>query len=145
MLIRFIALADIYGEFCNMAFDEIHEPDYASWAQELGLNVFRVGQCVGPEFERDEEDDYGLLNSAVGHIARKAKPAIYEALKSEFGDDSLLFVSLWSTADYDNDESGKRKADAEIDWAEESYWILNTELTGEKQRAFNWVCQGFCS
>jgi hypothetical protein len=22
--------------------------------------------------------------------------------------------------------------------------MLNTELTGEKQRAFNWVCEGFC-
>jgi hypothetical protein len=64
-------------------------------------------------------------------------------LKQEFGDDSILFVSLWSTADYERDENGAHEK--EIDWTEEAYWVLNTELTGEKQRAFNWVCQGFRS
>jgi hypothetical protein len=72
------------------------------------------------------------VGRALSQLVEQAKPALYEALKAEFGDDSLLFV-----------EEVRASEDREIDWAEDAYWILNTELTGEKQRAFDWVCQGF--
>jgi hypothetical protein len=149
-MIKLIALADIYRGFCRQAFDESYDPEYAVWAREVNLNAFRVAQCVGPQFERDEEaDDNRLLDWALSHLIEEARPALYEVLKAEFGDDSLLFVSLWSTADYERNENGcddgevRASEHREIDWAEDAYWILNTELTGEKQRAFNWVCQGF--
>jgi hypothetical protein len=155
VLIKLIALADIYREFCDLAFNETHEQEHAVWASELSLELFRVAQCVGPQFECDEDaDNDTLLDRALCELVMQGRPAIYAALKAEFGDDSLLFVSLWSTADCEKDENdsdnGEQKskttdADAEIDWTEDAYWILNTELTGEKQRAFNWVREGFCS
>lgn len=152
VILKLIALADIYREFCQQAFDESYESEYTVWAGELDLNIFRVAQCVGPQFEREEEaDDQTLLDSAISRLVGEARPIIYDALKAEFGDDSLLFVSLWSTADFGRDEDrredGKPRADqdAGINWAEDAYWILNTDLTGEKQRAFDWVRQGFCA
>jgi hypothetical protein len=54
VIIRLIALADIYRKFCDLAFDEAYEPEYAAWADELNLEVFRVAQCIGPQFECDE-------------------------------------------------------------------------------------------
>jgi hypothetical protein len=155
VIIRLIALADIYRKFCDLAFDEPHEPEYTAWASELNIEAFRVAQCTGPQFERDEEADADtLFDQALCELVEEARPAIYEALKTDFGDDSLLFVSLWNTVDYEKDEgdgaseeqkSMRADVDREIDWTEDAYRILNTELTGQKQQAFNWICQGFCS
>jgi hypothetical protein len=155
VIIRLIALADIYRGFCHLAFDEVYEPEYTVWASELNLKAFRVAQCVGPQFERDEEADADtLFDQALSELIRGAIPPIYEALKTEFGDDSLLFVSLWNSVDYERDRddgeseeqrSARADVDGKIDCTEDAYWILNTEPTAEKQQAFNWVCQGFCS
>lgn len=128
VIVKLIALADIYREFCQQAFDETYEPEYTIWASDLDLNAFRVAQCVGPQFECDQEaDDQTLLDLALTRLVGQARPIIYSALKAEFGDDSLLFVSLWSTADFEKDEDrredGKHGADqdAEINWTEDAY------------------------
>jgi len=142
VIIRLIALADIYRKFCDLAFDEAYEPEYAAWADELNLEVFRVAQRIGPQFECDEETDvHTLVDQALCEL-------------TEFGDDSFLFVSLWNTVDDEKAESDgeierskstRAYEDCEIDWTENAYSVLNAELSGEKQQAFNWVCQGFCS
>lgn len=47
VLVRFVALADLYHEFCHLAWDEMYEPDYLAWADELNLSRFRIGQLAG--------------------------------------------------------------------------------------------------
>jgi hypothetical protein len=152
VIIRFIALADIYRNFCDLAFDEAHEPEYMVWADEMNLEAFRVAQCIGPQFRCDEgSDTEDLFDQALCELVEGSKKVIYGALKAEFGDDSLLFVSLWNTVEREKDEddiegrTSSARADGEIDWTEGSYEILNLELTGQKQQAFNWVRQGFSS
>jgi len=155
VIVRLIALADIYRKFCDLAFDEAYEPEYTVWAGELNLEVFRVAQYVGPQFEGDEgEDTENLFDQALLKLVEYAKSPIYQALKAEFGDDSFLFVSLWNTVDHEKNNGDGTSAQQkittvdegrEIDWAEDAYSILNVELAGQKQQAFNWVCNGFRS
>src|SRR4051812_25557705 len=51
VLIRLIALAQMYKDFCDLAFYEYHDSEHNKWADELGLSNFRIAQCVGSDFE----------------------------------------------------------------------------------------------
>ena len=111
-----------------------------------------MAQHVGPQFEGDEEEDTeNLFDQALLKLVEDANSTIYQVLKAEFGDDSFLFVSLWNTVEREKDENeieGRKSsasADGEIDWTEGSYEILNLELTGQKQQAFDWIRHGFSS
>src|SRR3990172_11861772 len=48
VLVRFVALADIYHQFCHLAWGEYYkpeygDPDYGDWADRLGLTPVRIG------------------------------------------------------------------------------------------------------
>jgi hypothetical protein len=168
VMVRLMALAAIYRDFCELAFGEIHEPEYTCWVDDLSLSTFRIAQCVGPEFHRDEDaDDAGLVESALLELMETARTEIHKVLLTEFGGDSLLLVSLWNTVDYGRDEdaelSGTESEDAgaEIDqggedqenqtqpavlihWRKDAESILN-DVTGQKLAAFNWIQEGMCS
>jgi hypothetical protein len=108
VLARLMSLAEIYREFCDRAWEERYDCELAVWASEIGLNRFRVAQCVGSTFEelsRDDEDE--LYRAALMLLAEQARREIYEVLIEEFGGESYLFVSLWNTVEFrreDNDE-----------------------------------------
>ena len=51
--IRFMALASMYGEFSEMAWDERFELEYVCWAEEIGINPFRIGKLVESNFNRN--------------------------------------------------------------------------------------------
>jgi hypothetical protein len=166
VMVRLMALAAIYRDFCELAFDEIHDPEYTWWADDLSLSTFRVAQCSGSEFVLHEDADDGeLLESALLELMETARSEIHKVLLAEFGGDSLLFVSLWNTVDYsrdedlepfENDDEGievKQDGDdrgnevrpaANIDWREWAESILNN-VTGQKEKAFNWIQEGMCS
>jgi len=75
------------------------------WADELCLSTFRVVQYAGPQFRADEDrDDECLLEEALMELMEEARSQIHVALREEFGNDSLLFVSLWNTLEYRRDE-----------------------------------------
>ena len=101
VMVRLMALAGMYRDFCELAFDEVHDPAYPLWADELCLSTFRLAQCVGSRFGADEgRDDQCLLEEALVELMEEARSQIHMALREEFGDDSLLFVSLWNTVEY---------------------------------------------
>jgi hypothetical protein len=165
VFVRLMALAGIYLDFCELAFDEIHDAAYTMWASDLCLSTFRVAQCVGPQFSKDEDaDDNQLLEDALRELMDKARSDIHEVLRSKFGDDSLLFVSLWNTVECERNELGmpvtRNSADVapessdqtnrevekgRIDWREDAGGILNCEITGQKLAAFTWIEQGMQS
>jgi hypothetical protein len=164
VMVRLMALAAMYRDFCELAFDEVHDPAYPLWADELCLSTFRVAQCVGSQFGADEgRDDQCLLEEALVELMEEARSQIHMALREEFGDDSLLFVSLWNTVEYwrdgdDGETEPKRagterqseckngpKENAEIDWLDDAGWILNNDLTGQKLAAHNWIVEGMRS
>lgn len=165
VMVRLMALAAIYRDFCELAFDEVHEPEYTVWADELCLSSFRIAQCVGPQFHDDEPaEEKKLLDGAISELLAEARSEIYEALRSEWGDDSLLFVSLWNTVEYQRNEPDSTWAEnpanvvpekggqsapsdqgGEIDWLEDAGYILNSETTWKKLAAFSWIEQGMQS
>jgi len=168
VMVRLMALAGMYRDFCELAFDEVHQPDYSLWADELCLSTVRVAQCAGSQFGADEgRDDQCLLEEALVELMEEARSQIHMALRKEFGDDSLLFVSLWNTVEHSRDEDdGERetepkprrsgteeqsecenspKQNAEIDWLDDADWILNNDLTGQKLAAHNWIVEGMRS
>ena len=166
VMIRLMTLAVIYRDFCELAFDETHEPEYTCSTNELSLSTFRVAQCLGSEFMLHEEaDDRELLESALLELMETARSEIHKVLLAEFGGDSLLFVSLWNTVDYSRDDDlepfendgedteAKQDGDgrenevrpaANVDWREFAESTLN-DVTGEKEKAFNWIREGMCS
>jgi hypothetical protein len=170
VMIRLLALAAIYRDFCEIAFDEAHEPEHVIWAGEVDLNRFRLAQCVGVGFHSDnKEEEKELVESALLNLMEKARAEIRDALLKEFDGDSLLFVSLWNTVDFrreedlepfENDDSDETESDleaatvtdksdgnqqpVEIDWFENADSILN-DVTGEKVAAFEWIDQGMPS
>jgi len=163
VMVRLMTLAAIYRDFCELAFDEVHHPAYTLWADELCLSTFRLAQCVGSQFDAGEDrDDKSLLEGALLELMEEARSDIHEALREEFGDDSLLFVSLWNTVEYKRDEEVREsesklvdsegetehehpKNNVEIDWLEDAYWVPNTEVTGQKLAAHEWITQGMHS
>jgi hypothetical protein len=98
------------------------------------------------------------FGSGADKLMEEARSQIHEALREEFGNDSLLFVSLWNTVEYSGDEGvcetnsklltreggtdEYAKGNGEIDWLEDADWILNTEVTGQKLAAHEWIAEG---
>ncbi len=105
VMVRLLALAAIYRDFCELAFDETHEPEHVIWAGEVDLNRFRVTRSVGFKFHCDnKEEEKELVESALLSLMEEARAEIRDALLKEFGGVSLLFVSLWNTVNYSRDE-----------------------------------------
>jgi len=166
VMVRLMTLAAIYRDFCELAFDEVHDPVYEQWAGDLGLGTFRVAQCVGAQFERDGvEEDNELLERALHRLMEEARAEICGKLRAEYGDNSMLLVSLWNTVEYWRPEdaptgrgqeinSADSKVDSamefgtvptRVDWKESAYSILNDEIAGNKLKAFNWIEEGMPS
>jgi len=74
VFVRLMALGGIYLDFCELAFEEIHDAAYTMWASDLCLNTFRVAQCVGSQFSKDEEaDDDQLLEDALRNLGGRTQ------------------------------------------------------------------------
>jgi hypothetical protein len=86
VMVRLMALATIYKEFCDLAWEEWDEPMYPVWTESLDIVPYRVVLCVGKDYARDlDGDECALLHSALTELVDQARPAIYDALTSESG------------------------------------------------------------
>ena len=56
-----------------------------------------------------------FLEGALLELMEEARSDIHEALREEFGDDSLLFVSLWNTVEYKLDEEVRESESKLVD------------------------------
>ena len=141
VLIRAMALGTIYREFCDLAFDDAWDTEYPIWADEMGLNSFRVAQLIGDEFKLDDDDDEsGLLESALYSLIDDERGDICKALCEGFDGESMLFVSLWNSM-YDEKSPEDDPGDDE-GFPESPEDVLNSNVTGEKLRAFSWINEG---
>lgn len=125
VLVRLITLATIYREFCEVAWEEVFEPEHSIWADELGISPVRVGQLLGSNQMVDDSDDSDLLETGLAHLIDQNRPEIYKALAAHFGGRTGIFVSLWKIVEFDEDE----------------YSMVN-EVTEDKGNAFQWIDQG---
>jgi hypothetical protein len=166
VLVRFVALADLYHEFCHLAWDEMYEPGYLEWADELNFSRFRIGQLAGlagvDEWPDDDEavDDDEVATTALVSLVHSARAEIVPALRAGFGGVEGLFVALWRSNRFEPEaasdaadtglEAGREGAEEEdydddeeeiVDEPETDEEILNN-VTGEKLRAYEWLAAG---
>jgi len=142
VLVRLGTLALMYREFCEVAFDESQGNfEWVQWDQ-LGIESSTLPQLAHTEIDSNEADggraedreegatdngdaDGDLdVDNALRQLSQRVRPEIYEALVDGFGDDSMLFASLWRTV------------------AHESLEDTVNYVTPEKGEAFSWICQG---
>ena len=57
VICRFLALADLYRDFCRIACEEECESDDADWAVSLDLGPFALGQLLGDDDRVELDDD----------------------------------------------------------------------------------------
>lgn len=95
-ILRFLALAGIYSDWCDVAWGEYSEPQYGYWSEYLDISAFRMGQLIGVEDDdgSEESDNASLVADALGRLADAARPEVVRALLAHFGNESGLFLSL---------------------------------------------------
>lgn len=103
--VRFLALADVYHDWCAIAWDENHSyEDILYAAEEFRFDPFRLGQLIGPKELFEECDStVELTNSAIGHLVISTRPEVVKAILRGFKRETALFVSL-----YNSNETNKR-------------------------------------
>src|SRR6266446_2051003 len=134
VVIRFLALAGIFSDFYEIAFSDGFEPEYLYLATGMGLTPFRLGQLVGsdPEWDNCNDDDlYSLLKT----LADNARNEVYPTLVLGFGHVPSLFISLWKTSQVLGDAEDRDEVDLDN-------YIVNRDLTPEKQQAYSWLTEG---
>ena len=143
VLIRAMALGTIYREFCDVAFDDAWDAEYLIWADEMGLNSFRVAQLIGndPEFSPDDDsDESSLLEAALYSLIDDERGEICKALCEGFDGESMLFVSLYNSMHHEKDQESDPDDIDESPPSPDD--VLNTNITFEKLRAFSWISEG---
>jgi len=99
-IVRFVTLAAIYHDFCELAWDESAWHEYAYWTEDLEISPFHLGQLIGqnPEWQ-DPDDNEILAEHAFRFLAERERNQIYKILIDCFGDVNRLYDSLLRTTD----------------------------------------------
>ncbi len=92
---RLLALAQLYLDWCSRADEQSEEDDLSSWAWELDIGTFRLGQLMSdyPGMKGDDDDD--LRGAALRRLAAKERGNVHNALLTGFEGENRLFLSLW--------------------------------------------------
>jgi 5-methylcytosine-specific restriction protein B len=143
VIIRFLALAGFYLEFCKVAWKENVKANYYSWVEALGfIHYYAIHHYAeelvssDSDWESFKDDDYQLDDSVFEKLADSVRPEVLSALLDGFGNISMLFISLWRT---NTPEIGGD--DEPDDCYETDDEILNYSLTPQKATALNWLNQ----
>ncbi len=143
VIIRFLALAGFYLEFCKVAWKENVKANYYSWVEALGfIHYYAIHHYAeelvssDSDWESFKDDDYQLDDSVFQKLADSVRQEVLSALLDGFGNISMLFTSLWRS---NTPEIGED--DEPDDFYETDDEILNYNLTQQKVTALNWLNQ----
>jgi len=105
VIVRFVTLAAIYHDFCELAWEEVASHEYAYWTEDLGISAFHLGQLIGQDTEWNKPDlDEILTDRAFRFLANREREQVYEILIDCFGDVNKLYDALLRTTDPDAEE-----------------------------------------
>jgi hypothetical protein len=129
--LRFLALADVYYDWCLIAWNEEYFDDEIMEAWEhFEIRPFRLGQLIGPnELIEGYYSQRDLVSSAIGALVGTSRREVVQAILSGFGDTPDLFISL-----YNSDKSKKEEMITEN-------WELNHVEVGFST-AYGWIEEG---
>lgn len=133
VIVRFVTLAVIYHDFCELAWDEDTWDDYAYWTEDLAISPFHLGQLIGQDPEWQEPDaDETLERHAFRFLTERARDQLYEVLIDYFGDVDKLYDSLLRTTDPDA---------VEYDDTEGNHYI-EINMPYDEERVYQWLQDG---
>lgn len=140
VIIRLLALAGIYADFYELAFEDGFAPNAADWATEFGISFVILNQLITNEKAtnlNDPDDERDWLANTLQELANNARKEIVSTLFLAFGGCSGLFISLW--------KSRRMHSAGDENFADESDdEIVNGNLTYpyHKMSVFQWVDEG---
>ena len=130
VLFRFLALAGIYRDFCDAAFDESSYLEYDDWSEPLELDSALFFQMVGEDSDW-EIDENAEMSDALLFLVEKRRSEVCKALLDSFGGVNDLFESLWLT-------THPPKEDEEVVTQNGTFG----PVTADRMRAYEWVSNG---
>jgi hypothetical protein len=96
--IRFLSLADLYYDWCYVAFEEDHSNENIdSAAEQFGMMDFHLGQLIVTEKGKDNFDDDDFVESAESAISvlmYDYRKGVVQAIMNGFGGQQGLYASL---------------------------------------------------
>lgn len=112
---RWLALASIYRDWCALVCDEPNDDIPSYWVEGLEFSDIHLGQLMSDESLADDPDE--ARGEALGVLLREQRPAVVKALRQLHGDQAMLFMSFWKSANNtgtsdDDDDADERAADA---------------------------------
>ena len=131
---RFLVLAGIYRDFCEVAWEEPSDIDYAEWCEPADvLDRFVVGQLLG----RSQGWSEGLsadYSAALDFLVECEREIVFGALLMAFGGVSKLYAGLWNSRKFSEESDGDEDDDDEDD-------CFEADEVG-KVKAYTWVSEG---
>ncbi len=136
--VRFIALAELYLDFCAIALDEPTDGNAWYLAEPLGITAKGLRDLSDRDTPEPEDED--APTEILEELSDSVRAEVVSALLRGFDGPTPLFLSLWRShlpePDHLFDEDDRLAAD----W-ETNDEILN-DFTFRKADAYEWVCQG---
>ena len=125
VLFRLLVLGGIYSDFCDAAWEERSNLDYASWAEPMKLDPFLLGQLYAtlPEWNPENEE---TAYRALSRLVENERERVVVALTAACGGVFDLYAYLWRS----------RHAEGEVEDDDTNYPEVSQEA------AYSWVDQG---
>jgi hypothetical protein len=141
--IRLLVLASLYRDWCELVWDEAQDDEPWFWLNAVGVNPVYIGQLAGPKVKLSK-DQQCSLDEAVSTLMRRERPAVVNALFAGFGSAEDLFVALWRSNQYPDDDTqdDDDEGDGTEPVGETDADILNYDLTTAKLAAYQWMRDG---
>ncbi len=124
---RFIALVDVYLDYCRIAHEEDHDSEYYDWIDHLDLEADRIPPVYESLFPNSEADKDLDVSDKIRVLSDYFRKEIVNCLIKGFGSESILFLAFWKSTHTRNKEK-----DSEI---------LNS-LSLDKLQVYEWIDNG---
>lgn len=134
VLLRFLALSEVYRDFCACAWEEHTANFLPELATALRLSQVALGQFLGRDFDAADEGE-ALAAALAAGIAR-VRPDVVRALRLHYGSDVCLFLWMW--LGNHPDRAGRRWEELSDDELDE---VMDDPTPG-RCSAYEWITDG---